>query len=227
MKKTLNLLLTALGLIMALLAYPAVATLKAGVDYQVLEHAQPVEEKGKIEIIEFFWYGCPHCYKLEPLLADWRKRQGANVTFKQAPVAFNKDLEPHQRLYYALAALGKQTKLMPKIFQAILIKKNSLLTPTAQADFLTRFGVSRKQFLNSYYSFATQIQVRRVARITNAYPISGVPAIAVQGKYLVSPAITANSLARAGHYWQSEEEIFQKMFITLDMLITQIRAKKL
>ena len=111
---------------------------------------------GKIEVIEFFWYGCPHCNEFEPYLEAWVKKQGPDVVFKRVPVAFRDDFIPHSKMYHALDALGVAEKVTPAVFNEIHVKKNYLLTPQAQADFLATQGVDPKKYMDAYNSFSTQ-----------------------------------------------------------------------
>lgn len=229
MKKLLGLLLVSFGLSVAAGAQATPTAPVAGTDYQVLQTAVPPEAQGKIAVTEFFWYGCPHCAAFEPTLEAWLKKQGKDVDFKRVPVAFRKDFEPHQRLYYALLSLGKVNELTPMIFNAIQKEKNYLLTPEAQADFVAKHGVDRKAFLAAYNSFSTQSDVQRANQLIDSDKIDGVPAIIVQGKslYLVSPTLTDASLAKSNNKPKSEVDIFNGMTQTIDALLQQIRDKKL
>ncbi|MBN9114357.1 MAG: thiol:disulfide interchange protein DsbA/DsbL, partial [Pandoraea sp.] len=126
----------------------------AGTDYLVLPQAQPTSAgAGKIEVTEFFWYGCPHCNALEPSLEAWVKKQGKDVVFKRVPVAFQDRFEPHTRMFYALRALGREAELTPKVFNEIHVKHNYLLTAQTQADFLTQFGIDKQKYLDAYNGF--------------------------------------------------------------------------
>ncbi|WP_170845114.1 thiol:disulfide interchange protein DsbA/DsbL [Chitinasiproducens palmae] len=210
MKKFLGVLALSAGLA---LTVPAHAAGVKGKDYSVLSTPQPVSVPAdKVEITEFFWYGCPHCFEFEPKLEAWLKKQGGNVVFKRIPVAFRPDFVPHSKMYHALVAMGIEPTLTLKIFNEIHVKKNYLLTPEAQADFLSRNGVDRKKYLEAYNSFSVQSDVQRDAKQMQDYHVDGVPTLFVQGKYETSPAMT-NSL--------------DGTLQTLDFLIEQVRAKKM
>jgi thiol:disulfide interchange protein DsbA len=197
----------------AFAAPAAIAAPKAGADYQILPTPQPVSaQAGKIEVIEFFWYGCPHCAELEPKLEAWVRKQGADVQFHRIPVAFRDDFVPHSKMYHALDAMGLAEQLAPKIFTAIHVQKNYLLTPEAQADFLAQNGVDRVKYLAAYNSFSTTSAVNRDKQLLNDFHIDGVPTIEVQGKYETGPAMT-NSIDGA--------------LQALDYLVEQVRAKKM
>ncbi|WP_353193308.1 thiol:disulfide interchange protein DsbA/DsbL [Pandoraea pnomenusa] len=200
----------------------------AGTDYLVLPQAQPTSAgPGKIEVTEFFWYGCPHCNALEPSLEAWVKKQGKDVVFKRVPVAFQDRFEPHTRMFYALTALGKEAELTPKVFQEIHVKHNYLLTAQTQADFLATLGVDKQKYMDAYNGFSTQASVKTANKTWQDYKIDGVPTIAIQGKYLVSPAISGDALNKAGKTPTSEQQTFDAALKTADSIINQIRAKKL
>jgi len=167
-----------------------------GFDYRVLPITQPIDAKGKVEVIEFFWYGCPHCYEFEPELKGWIKRQNKDVAFKKVPIAFREELMPHSQLFYALEALGKGDTLNDKVMFAMHRENKRLLNENEIADWVAAQGVDRNAFLAAYRSFAVLSKARAANQLGNAYRIDGVPTVAVQGKYITSPSI-AGSRAKA------------------------------
>jgi len=212
MKKLLSILFLSIGLVAsAVQAAPAAPV--AGKDYTVLSAPQPVEAPaGKIEVIEFMWYGCPHCNEFDPYLEAWVKKQGPDVVFKRVPVAFRDDFIPHSKLYHAVDALGLANQLTPTIFHEIHVNKNYLLTPEDQAKFLAKNGVDPKKFMDAYNSFSTQSAIQRDKKLIEDFKIDGVPTLAVQGKYETGPAQT-NSLPGT--------------IQVLDYLVAQVRSKKM
>src|SRR3984957_17836737 len=212
MKKLLSILFLSLGLVSAAVeASPAAPV--AGKDYTVLSPAQPVDvPAGKIEVTEFFWYGCPHCNEFNPYLEAWVKKQGPDVVFKRVPVAFRDDFIPHSKMYHALDALGLAQKLTPAIFNEIHVKKDYLLTLDAQTKFLATLGVDKQKYIDAYNSFSTQSDLKRDAKLLDDYKIDGVPTLAIQGKYETGPAAT---------------DSLPGTIQVLDFLIAQIRAKKM
>jgi thiol:disulfide interchange protein DsbA len=220
MKKQFSALAVSLGIVIGSIgaigamnaAHASPAAPVSGTDYSVLQAAQPVNAAGKIEVTEFFWYGCPHCNEFEPYLETWIKKQGPDVVFKRVPVAFRDDFIPHSKMYHALDALGVAEKLAPAVFNEIHVKKNYLLTPQAQADFLKTQGVDPKKYMDAYNSFSTQSAVQRDAKLMQDYKIDGVPTVVVQGKYETGPAMT-NSLPGTTQ--------------VMDFLVQQVRDKKL
>jgi protein dithiol oxidoreductase (disulfide-forming) len=167
-----------------------------GFDYRVLPITQLIDVKGKVEVIEFFWYGCPHCYEFEPELKGWIKRQNKDVVFKKVPIAFREELMPHSQLFYALEALGKGDTLNDKVMFAMHRENKRLLNENEIADWVAAQGVDRNAFLAAYRSFAVLSKARAANQLGNAYRIDGVPTVAVQGKYITSPSI-AGSRAKA------------------------------
>ena len=217
MKKFLSALALSLGLAVGAMsamtsAHASPAAPVAGTDYTVLQSPQPVDPTGKIQVIEFFWYGCPHCNEFDPYLEAWVKKQGPDVVFKRVPVAFRDDFIPHSKMYHALDALGLADKLTPAVFNEIHVKKNYLLTPEAQATFLATQGVDKKKYMDAYNSLSTQSDQKRDTKLMADYKIDGVPTLAIQGKYETGPA-TTNSLPGT--------------IQVLDFLVTQIRDKKM
>ena len=170
--------------------------IEEGFDYRILPIVQPVETKGKVEVIEFFWYGCPHCYDFEPELSAWVKRQPKDVAFRRVPVAFRDDFMPHSQLFYALEAMGKGDALNDKVMYAMHKENKRLLTETEIADWVASQGIDRNTFLATYRSFAVVSKARAARQMADAYRIDGVPTIVMQGRYVTSPSI-AGSKAKA------------------------------
>ena len=192
-------------------AYAQTRPVEEGFDYRVLPVAQAVESKGKIEVIEFFWYGCPHCHDFEPELSAWIKRQSKDVVVKKIPVAFRDDLLIHSQLYYALESLGKHD-LHAKVMDAIHVEKRRLLTEPEIADWIAAQGVDRQAFTAAFRSFSVTSKARLANQIAQAYRIDGVPTVGVQGKYITSPSIAGGSKARA--------------IDVMDFLVAKVRKQK-
>ena len=159
--------------------------LRPGVDYVVLKPELPVDTQGKIEVLEFFWYGCPHCYGLEPLIETWLKKLPADAQFKRVPAVFNERWAKDAAIFYALEASGNLEKLHRPLFDAI--HRDALKTDNGQAlgQWLTKNGVDKKKFDEIGRSFSVQSKVRRAAQMSTAYHIDGTPAMAVHGRYMV------------------------------------------
>jgi thiol:disulfide interchange protein DsbA len=151
--------------------------------------------QGKVEVIEFFWYGCPHCFDFDPEIMAWEKRQAKDVVFRQVPIAFREELMPHSQLFYALEALGK-SNLNSKVMFAMHRENKRLLNENDIADWVASQGVDRNAFLAAYRSFAVVSKARAARQMGEAYRIDGVPTVAIQGKYITSPSI-AGTRAKA------------------------------
>jgi len=157
-----------------------------GTHYVKLSQPLPVTP-GKIEVIEFFWYGCPHCNAFEPMLDAWQKGLPADVAFRRVPVAFRDEpFTAHQRIFYALDAMGLIPTMHRKVFYAIHAERQRLDKPQEIAAFMAKNGVDSAKFLENYNSFSTQTKVRQAAKLAADYKIDGVPAIGVHGKYFTS-----------------------------------------
>lgn len=168
---------------------------QAGKDYRVLDQAQPTEATaGKVEVIEFFGYFCPHCNAFEPKLADWVKKQGDKIVFKRVPLAFRDTMIPQQKLYYALEAMGKADDMQKKVFRAIHVERQPLDTEEQVMEFVAKQGIDKAKFAELYASFAVQTKVNRVPQLQQLYKINSVPTIAVAGRYLTSPSMVAESI---------------------------------
>jgi len=168
------------------------AEFKEGVHYQKLANPQPTENPGKVEVLEFFWYGCPHCYTFEPYIKSWKKTIPENVAFLRAPAIFRPDWEIQARAYYALKSMGVIEDLHSKIFDAIHKDKKHLNTLDAISDFVEAEGVDRAKFLEEYKSFAVDGLVRKTKKNQALFKIEGVPSVIVNGKYLTSGSMSGD-----------------------------------
>ncbi|MFZ1831087.1 MAG: thiol:disulfide interchange protein DsbA/DsbL [Candidatus Competibacteraceae bacterium] len=153
-----------------------------GKDYVRVSTPVPPATPGKVEVVEMFWYGCPHCYDLEPVTEEWLKRKPENVVFMRVPVAFGATWEPGARAYYAAEALGVLDKLHPALFDAFH-KRRKLSTEDELAAFFAEHGVDQDAFRKAYKSFQTETQLRRGNQLAQRYGLKGVPAVIVNGKY--------------------------------------------
>jgi len=177
----------------ALAAAPADKAVKAGVDYELVTPPQPTEDTSKIEVMEFFWYGCPHCLHFEPNLKDWLKTKPANVVFIRQPAVFNARWGAHAKAFFTAEALGLADKLHADFFEAIQGKKQALESEDDLAKFFSAHGVREDDFHKAYRSFAVDSKMRQAEGMAERYGVDGTPAIIVNGKYRVS-ATLAKSL---------------------------------
>jgi thiol:disulfide interchange protein DsbA len=170
---------------------------QAGTDFQVLDPRAPVEAPaGKIEVVEFFWYSCPHCNAFEPLLEGWVKKLPKDIAFRRSHVAFRDDFVPQQRLFLALDAMGLVDKLQAKVFAAIHVEKLNLSRADSIAEWVAKQGVDKAKFLEQYNSFTTATKATRATQLQNAYKVEGVPALGVAGRFYTDGSM-AGSMERA------------------------------
>ncbi len=181
------------ALLLASYAYASPKAPEAGFEYRVLSQKSAVNApipKNKVEVTEFFWYGCPHCYALEPHLAAWRKKNASKIIFKPIPVNFSQVGQLHQRVFYALEAM-QRSDMHAKVFQAIHQKNQRLDTPEVLRAFAKDNGLDEKKFLEHMYSFSVAAQVQKANRLIQDYQIDGVPALLVQQKYFTSAELAS------------------------------------
>ncbi len=170
---------------------------EAGTDYVVLDKRAAVEAPaGKIEVVEFFWYSCPHCNVFEPTFDAWSKRVAKDVLVRRVPVAFRDDFGPQQRLFYALEAMGLVDKLHRKVFAAIHTEKQNLAKAEQIADWIAKQGVDKAKFMEQYNSFSATTKASRATQLQNAYKVEGVPALGVAGRFYTD-GDKAKSMERA------------------------------
>ena len=160
--------------------------------YEAVSPAQPVQNPSKIEVIEFFWYGCPHCYSLEPSMVEWLKNKPANVEFIRQPAVFSDLWAKHAKAFFTAEALGVGEKVHADFFDAIQNKKQKLDSEDELAKFFAAHGVKDADFKAAYSSFMVDAKMRQAETMAARYGITGVPALIVNGKYKVT-ATTAKS----------------------------------
>jgi thiol:disulfide interchange protein DsbA len=156
----------------------------AGTDYLVLDKPAPTEAPaGKVEVVEFFWYACPHCFAFEPALSAWLKKLPKNVAFRRVPVVFQDSFVPPQKLYYTLEAMGQLEALHGKVFSAIHVERQKLDKDNLVIDWAAKQGLDKAKFLETYNSFSVATKVRKAAQLQEAYKVAGVPAMGVAGRF--------------------------------------------
>ena len=174
------------ALIIFFVAGLAQAQPTAGVEYRVLATAQPTDSPGKIEVVEFFWYGCPHCYNFDPVVTPWAKKLPKDVQFHRIPAMFNEEYAQGARAFYALEAIGEEERLHKALFDAVNTGSRLRVgDEAALTEWLGKHSVDTKKFAAAYRSFSVEGKLKRAAQLTQAYKIDGVPSMAVNGKYVV------------------------------------------
>ncbi|MBS1190602.1 MAG: oxidoreductase [Rhodocyclaceae bacterium] len=187
--------LLAMGAVLAI-GLPACAQ-TAGKDYTVIEPAQPTDNPAKIEVTEFFSYGCPHCSDFNPLVSAWAAKLPADVTFKKVPVSFNSYFAMLAPMSYALESTGQLARLDGEVFKAIHERGIKLENEKTRAEWVASMGVDARKFDEAYKSFGVMSKVKRAEQMTQLYRVRGVPALAVDGKYLVTGKDFNDTLAIA------------------------------
>jgi thiol:disulfide interchange protein DsbA len=164
-----------------------------GKDYRTLDKKAPVEAPaGKIEVVEFFWYSCPHCNAFEPKLAAWLKNLPADVAFRRVPVAFRDDFVPQQRLFYTLEAMGKLDPMHGKVFHAIHAERAGLAREEQIVEWVDKQGLDKAKFRELYNSFSVSSKARRAAQLQDQFKVSGVPALGIAGRYYTDGELARN-----------------------------------
>ncbi|NPC59175.1 thiol:disulfide interchange protein DsbA/DsbL [Caenimonas soli] len=148
--------------------------------------------QGKVEVIEFFWYSCPHCNAFEPRLEAWIKKQPADVVIKRVPVAFRDDFVPQQRLFYTLEAMGKLDELHGKVFQAIHANREPINREDLILAWAGKQGLDTAKFKELYNSFSVSSKARRAIQLQEAFQVQGVPAIGIAGRYYTDGTLAGN-----------------------------------
>ena len=172
----------------AALAFASAGAQSPPREFYELPSPLPTDSPGKVEVVEFFWYGCPHCYALEPSLEEWVSKLPKDVAFKRIPAIFNDNWAVSARIYYTFEAMGVLPRLHRAFFDAIH-KDNLHPTNDSQVlDWVKDHGVDPAQFQTVQKSFATESRLRRAAQLLEQSKIDGVPAIVVQGRYVVVAA---------------------------------------
>jgi protein dithiol oxidoreductase (disulfide-forming) len=162
-----------------------------GQQYVRLQTPAPVSLAAdkKIEVVEFFWYECPHCFSFDPLVEAWAKKLPADVAFRRVPVGFTARHQAAQKLFYALEEMGKLESLHKKIFAAIHLQNQRLVAEPDMVAFVTANGVDGAKFSEAYRSFGVSTKTNRAKQLTEAYKIDGVPAMGIQGRFFTSGAL--------------------------------------
>jgi thiol:disulfide interchange protein DsbA len=198
------------------LCLTAQAQLTAGKDYVPVQPPQPTDSGGKIEVLEFFWYGCPHCNNLQPSLQAWLKRKPADVELKHIPAVFQDSWVPLTKAYYTIEAMGLVDKLHQEMFATLHRQRVQLRDANAIFDWAASKGVDRKKFADTYNSFGVNGRTQRSIELTRKYDIPGTPALVIDGKYLTAPSMTLKD--RVVDY--------DRFFQVVDALIAEARKGK-
>ena len=183
-----------------------------GTDYYALEKPVAVEAPaGKIEVVEFFWYNCPHCNAFEPTLDAWASKLPKDVVLRRVPVAFQDSFAPQQRLYFALDAMGLVPKLHTKVFHAIHVERLDLSKGDAIIAWVAQQGVDKAKFTEQFNSFSVATKATKATQLQNGYSVEGVPALGVAGRFYTDGTIAKN---------------MARVLQVVDGLVAQVRSQK-
>jgi thiol:disulfide interchange protein DsbA len=208
--RTLRAILAAILATLGLFAAPGAgaAELKEGIDFRVI-NPPLAADKNRIEVTEFFWYGCPHCFDFEPVLATWVKKLPADVSFRRVPaIVPNNRWTPGARLYYTLEAMNLLEKMHGEVFSGMHVERQRLDDEKIMFDWAVKKGVDAKRFGETWTSFGVQTRVQQARELTMAAGLTGVPAVMVHGRYL---ALTPGD--------------YDQLLANIDQLIARVRTE--
>jgi thiol:disulfide interchange protein DsbA len=178
---------------------PAKPAPQEGIEYVTLDKRVPAESNdGKIEVIEFFWYSCPHCNAFEPRFAQWVKSAPKDVVVRRVPVRFRDDFEPQQRMFYTLEAMGKLEALHVKLFTAIHGEKQKLDTFDTLSAWAVKNGLDKAKFTEVFNSFGVATKARRATQLQEAFKVQGVPSLGVAGRFYTDGSLASNMESALG-----------------------------
>jgi thiol:disulfide interchange protein DsbA len=192
-----------------------------GREYKPIAPAQPAGADGKIEVVEFFSYACPHCADFEPSLENWIKRKPKDVEYRMVPMVFREQWRPPAKLYYTLEAMGLVDKYHLKIYDAIHKDGKQLFTDQAVKDWAKSVGIDAAKFNDVYDSFGIDAKLQRSALMGREYGVQFTPAMAVNGKFITGPSWVTNPPEGGAN----SRVDYPRFFVVLDKLVDMARGK--
>lgn len=186
---TFALLAVLLGLGWILNAHAQQPQPRLNYEYRLIPQ-QPIATGERIEVVEFFWYGCPYCYQLQAPLENWVKRKPADVELRRIPAVFRESWVPHARLYYALEAIGELDRLHQVVYRSHHEERQNLNSADSTAEWVSRHGIDRSRWLAAYNSPEVEQNVRQAIANTRLYAVQGTPSLVVDGRYITSTGMT-------------------------------------
>jgi thiol:disulfide interchange protein DsbA len=217
----LRLAIAALGLV-ASTAFASPVDPKLGAEYVQLATPQPVQAVGKkVEVVEFFMYHCPHCFVLEPYLAEWVKKQGDKILFRRVHMPYSGPNDPEAHLYLTLEAMGKLEEMHGKVFNAVHVEHVRLNKDDAIIDWAAKNGVDKAKFVDAWNSFGVLTKLKRLPATMAAYKIDSVPTLIVDGRYMTSP-----SVVDAANKGMSEGPLSKATVQVLDAMVAKVAKTK-
>lgn len=185
--------LVALLAVIGLAGSAAAQSIRArqNIEYRLIP-PQPVETGDRIEVIDFFWYGCPHCNNLQPALEEWIKRKPADVTLRRVPVILSDVWAPHARIYYTLERLGEVERLHQRVYFSYHVEGLQMSRPDVMERWAAANGIDRGRWWEAYSSAEVDAGIERAKRLTKAYSVRGTPSLVVDGRYLTSSSMASS-----------------------------------
>ena len=178
-----------LALAAAVLMGASTGVLAQQMPFEQVDPPAPTQSGDAVEVVEFFWYGCPHCFALQPHIEAWQKRKPANVTFRLVAAPLNPAWTIHSRAYYAAELLGEVERFHNALFDQIHKGKNHMRRESDIVEFAASLGIDPDKFREAMNSFAVETNMRRAMQLADAYRISGVPTIGVNGKFKITASM--------------------------------------
>ncbi|MFK7994964.1 MAG: thiol:disulfide interchange protein DsbA/DsbL [Granulosicoccus sp.] len=169
------------------------STTLAADGYEIIDPPQNTSSSDSVEVIEFFWLGCPHCYSLEPSMIAWEQTMPANVNFIREAPPLNPSWEEHSRGFYAAQLMGQENAFVEAMFKAIHEDRKRMRKPSDIAELAESVGLDKDKFLKTMKSFGVQTKLNRSIQLAKSAGISGVPAIVVNGKYRTGARIAGGN----------------------------------
>ncbi|MFM1926283.1 MAG: Thiol:disulfide interchange protein DsbA precursor [Pseudomonadota bacterium] len=174
-------------------AWAQAALFKSGKDFLTLDRPLATEAgAGKVEVIEFFWYSCPHCHAFEPAFGQWVKNAPKDVVVRRIPVSFRDDFAPQQRLFFTLEAMNLLDSLHVKVFNAVHVEKQPLNTDASILAWAQKQGVDKAKFEETYKSFGVASKLKRAVQLQNDFKVEGVPSLGIAGRYYTDGSLAGN-----------------------------------
>jgi len=188
-------------------------TVKArqNIEYRLIEPPQPVETGDKIEVVDFFWYGCPYCNQLSPFLEAWIKAKPTDVAVRRIPAILKDTWAPHARIYYTLELLNEAERLHTRVFYGYHVEELHMSKPDVMEQWAVKNGIDKRKWVDAYFSPEVDGKIARAARATKLYHVEGTPSLAVDGRY-----ITSGSMAPS----------IKDMIVVLDDLVRLSRQRR-
>ena len=162
---------------------------RQNIEYRVIP-VQPVETVERIEVIDFFWYGCPYCNELQPALEDWIKRKPDDVAVRRIPAILKDNWAPHARIFYALELLGETERLHLKVYHSYHVEELFMSKPDVMEQWAVKNGIERRRWVDAYFSPEVDGRIARAFQATKRYDVQGTPSLVVDGRYLTSSSMT-------------------------------------